>query len=222
MSRIQTLYFDFDGTLQNTLGMDHELINEVYDEIHQEYGYPVEHIDAATVKRWLGHKPQEMWHEFLPGVPEKIKREANDRIGVHLRDRILKGGAPLFDDVPETLKILKDAGKTLIVLSNCYHEYMETVRKAHRLDEIFDDFLCAEDCGWKHKAEILAEDCKCRPGGYLMAGDRREDVEAGRRNGILSVFCAYGAGTPEEGAEADVRIDAFREILKLPGIMSEK
>jgi phosphoglycolate phosphatase len=47
----------------------------------------------------------------------------------------------------------------------------------------------------------------------VVVGDRKEDIDAGKRNNLTSVAAAYGYGTLDEFKEADIIINAITELL---------
>ncbi|MDO5695634.1 MAG: HAD family hydrolase [Eubacteriales bacterium] len=211
-NRYATIYFDFDGTLQDTLAVDLMVINAVYDEVRARYGCPVTPVDEATLRRWLGHRPADFWHEFLPGVPEAVKQEANERIGERMRTAIAAGNF-LFPGAETILQTLWERGIHIVILSNCYRAYADAVTARYDLTRFIDDFLCAEDYDWMPKHRILAADLPRRTGPFLMVGDRFGDMEAGHKNGVDTAFCTYGTGAPSEGAGAKYLLGDIGSLL---------
>ena len=49
----------------------------------------------------------------------------------------------------------------------------------------------------------------------VIVGDRRQDIEAGEKNNLITIGCRYGFGDWEELKEADYIIDDIRELEKL-------
>ena len=45
-----------------------------------------------------------------------------------------------------------------------------------------------------------------------MIGDRREDMEAGLKNGKKAIFAAYGYGSSSEGDGAYKKISSIKEL----------
>ena len=49
-------------------------------------------------------------------------------------------------------------------------------------------------------------------GPFLVIGDRRQDMEIARRNGLRAIGCLYGYGSPEELGEADWLAGSPKEL----------
>ena len=65
----------------------------------------------------------------------------------------------------------------------------------------------------KSKAELLAALMdEMRPERAVMIGDRLGDIRAGQSSGLPTVAAAYGYGSDEEYAQADVRCDTVRAL----------
>lgn len=53
------------------------------------------------------------------------------------------------------------------------------------------------------------------PSEYLMVGDRFHDMEVARYHKVYTAGCAYGFGTKEEIAAADIILEDIRDLQKL-------
>jgi phosphoglycolate phosphatase len=218
MSRLNTIVFDYDGTLHDTSKIYITAFGRAYAELVRG-GYAEERVFRdSEITRWLGCTSEEMWNTFMPSLPESVKRRSAQTIRTCMAELIREGRSSLFAGTAETLALLKSEGRHLVVLSNCAEAYMENHRRHFGLDELFDGYFCAETYKFIPKAEIF-EYIKSEYGGeYCMVGDRFHDFEAGKRHCALTVGCRYGFGGEEELKNSDIVIDS---ITELPRVLAE-
>ncbi|MHC4804572.1 MAG: HAD family hydrolase [Planctomycetota bacterium] len=125
----------------------------------------------------------------------------------------------LYPGVPEALAELRAAAPKLAVCSNGSGRYVEAVLAAHGIDAFFDvvRYRRPDDTSKPQMAgELLGRlrDDLRQPG--VVIGDRHDDVESARANGLLAVGCAYGYGADGELDGADAVAAGPAEI---PGLI---
>ena len=125
----------------------------------------------------------------------------------------------LYPGVGEALAELRAAAAGLAICSNGSGRYVEAVLAAHRIDGFFDvvRFRRPDDTSKPQMAgEVLKllRDGPRQPG--VVIGDRHDDVEAARANGLLAVGCVYGYGADGELDAADAVAAGAAEI---PGLI---
>ena len=49
-------------------------------------------------------------------------------------------------------------------------------------------------------------------GQFIVIGDRFHDIETAVQNGLSSIGCGYGYGTPDELSAADITVNGITEI----------
>lgn len=218
------LVFDYDGTLHNSIVLYASafrkafqyLVKEVPDAVVRA-GYPLnKQWTDAEISEWLGYTKEEMWSSFMPNLDSAVRQEAGQLIGLEMAYLSQKGGAELYPQVLETLESLKAKGHSLVFLSNCGISYMKRHRELFDLDQHFTCFMCAEEYPDHSKAEILTRyinENDLNPTDLVMIGDRRHDVEAGKKNAVKTIGCAYGYGDASELASCDLVIEQFEDIL---------
>jgi len=210
---IQTLFFDFDGTIHNALPIYMPALQSVYDTLvlkglrnpktfSEEDGYP-----------FLGQTAKEMWESFGPDLSDEDKSYYANQIRDIEETLILEGASKLYDGAYETLKTLKETCH-LVFFSNCSNRYLNLMKKAHGLDHLFDDYLTAENFNYQPKAKTLALLKPYFKKDFLFIGDRHHDFEAGKLNDVKTIGCAYGFGG-DEVKMADFIIQDIKELLDL-------
>lgn len=197
------LLFDYDGTLHDCSRIYCPAFRKAYSYL-VETGYAENRSwTDAEISQWLGYGAKEMWNRFAPDLPQEQKDFCSSMIGEEMLQRISRGEARLYADVPSILKELKSGGYRLIFLSNCKLAYMELHRTTFSLDQYFSGFYCTEMFHWKPKTEIFSEIHESFPGSWIIIGDRFHDLEVARQYSLPSIACTYGYGMPEELQDAD-------------------
>jgi phosphoglycolate phosphatase len=215
LTGVKTIYFDFDGTLHNSVKIYSPAFRKAYDFlVDNKKAEPREWKDEE-ISRWLGYTRIEMWDDFMKDLDESFKDRAGAIIGREMQDQMLSGNGCLYENTIEVLKTLKKRGFKLVFLSNCSIRYMEAAIAAFNLDDYFDDMVCSEMYDFIPKHEVLKIIKDKYPVNQVIVGDRFHDIEAGIKNGICSVYCEYGYGEEKEGNMASAKIKDIRELLSL-------
>lgn len=212
---VKTIYFDFDGTLNNSIKIYSPAFRMAYDFLVENKKAEPREWKDDEISRWLGYTRIEMWDDFMKDLDESFKDRAGAIIGREMHNQLLSGNGCLYDNAAEVLQSLKKIGLKLVFLSNCSVRYMEAAVAAFNLDGYFDDFICSEMYDFIPKHEVLKIIKNNYPMNQVIVGDRFHDIEAGVKNEIYSVYCQYGYGEEKEGDMASAKIKDIREILTL-------
>lgn len=207
-----TVFFDFDGTLHNSMAIYGPAFRKAYAWLVSEGYLPERSFSDEWISQWLGWTTEAMWTTFAPELPEAVWRRAADIVGKEMDSLTEQGKARLFDGVCPMLEVLKQKGFQLVFLSNCRTRYCEVHRKMFALDTWFDAYYCAEDFGDIPKWQIYQQVAACHAYPQVMVGDRFHDLEVAEKAGIPFVGCSYGFGRAEELAAATVRVAAPTDI----------
>lgn len=212
---VKTIYFDFDGTLHNSIKIYAPAFRKAFDFLVENKKAEPREWKDEEISRWLGFNRIEMWDDFMKDLEESYKKTAGSIIGREMRSQMLSGKACLYDNAEEVLQELKNRGFKLVFLSNCSISYMEAASEAFKLGGYFDEMICSEMYDFIPKHEILKIIKNNNMMNQVIVGDRFHDIEAGVKNDIYSVYCQYGYGEEKEGSIASAKITDIREILAL-------
>lgn len=211
---IKTIFFDYDGTLHNSLTLYASGFRKAYRYLVKEgYAVPREWSDKE-ISYWLGFNPKDMWAEFMPELNQSIREKCSEIIGQEMKKQIEEAKPLLYDGALETLCYLKDKGYHLIFISNCKTYYKESHNKLFKLDQYFERLVCSDEYDFIPKYEILKKIKDQYPNEQMIIGDRKQDIEAGQKNGIYTIGCTYGFALKGELNSADLLIGDIREIQK--------
>lgn len=193
--------FDFDGTLHQT----HIIYEKAMDTSLKEIGLSLNDIDFKSL---IGKSPYDIWRSL--GAKEEQISYLVHKTG-SMMDEGMKEYGKLYEGVYESLEYLKKKYE-LIICSNCRRAYMEAARSAYGLDKYFSSYIIGEDYDFLDKASILRSlDLK----SFIMVGDRENDIEAGYKNKMPSIFASYGYGDKSEGDKANFVINDISEIKSI-------
>lgn len=212
MQNIKTIFFDYDGTLHNSIHIYTPALNKAYKFL-AELGLVDNKIwQNDELIHWLGYNSKEMWQKFMPDLDEEIRLQASKIVGEEMMHQIIVGNAKLYDGAIEVLSYLKEKGYTLVFISNCNTYYKELHKNYFGLDKYFTEMIGSEEYNYISKSEIL----KIVKSNYLpemcIVGDRNHDINAGHDNDITTIGCLYGFGSEEELAIANIKINNLYEL----------
>lgn len=209
---IDTLIFDWDGTLHNTKHLYGSAFRTAYNWLVSEGYAPRRYYTDEEISIYLGMNSREMWQTFMPHLPQHMKEKASELVGREMLVAVNTGKAELYPGTMEMLETLKQQGFRMVFLSNCKHAYMDAHRKWFHLDRWFTGYYCCQDYDFIPKEQIFLDIQKDFPGKYVVIGDRESDLEVAKVHGLVSIGCAYGFGTAEELKMASLIVDNVSQI----------
>lgn len=213
-NKIKTIFFDYDGTLHNSIKIYGPAFRKVYMYlVDQGFAQQREWTDRE-ISYWLGFNPKEMWEKFMPGLDEGIRNKCSQIIGEEMKSLIEKGKPELYEGAIDTINYLKNRGYRLVFISNCKLSYKNAHRILFNLEDYFEDLACSEEYNFIPKYEILRDIKNKYPHEMVIIGDRFQDIEAGKKNNIFTIGCSYGFSLEGELRDSDLIIDDIRDLKK--------
>ena len=73
MENIQTIIFDYDGTLHNSTKIYTDVFRQVYREMVAAGDAPEREFRDDEITKWLGYSVQDMWDSFQPEFSQQKK-----------------------------------------------------------------------------------------------------------------------------------------------------
>ncbi len=212
--KIKTIFFDYDGTLHNSIKIYSLAFRKAYKQLAERGFVEQREWTDKEISYWLGFNPQEMWRMFKPDLDEKIIDRYSKMIGEEMKSLTEKGIPELYDGALDTLKYLKIRGYTLVFISNCKISYRDSHSKLFNLEDYFEELACSEEYDFIPKHEILRNIKSKYSEEMVIIGDRFQDIEAGKKNNIHTIGCSYGFSLKGELDEADLIINNISDIKK--------
>lgn len=216
-TRPEAMIFDMDGTLFQTETVLLPAYHKLFDTLRSEGLYTSPTPPQERLLGSLGMLLEDIWKVVMPDGSPQAHARANELL-LQLELEGLAGGETLlYPEVKETLEELHRRGVKLFVASNGLEHYISGIVETHGLAALFDGLYSAGKHGTLSKVDLvklLLDENGVK--SAWMVGDRSSDVEAGKKNGLCAVGCAYaGFGNDEELKGADVLISSFAELIKL-------
>ena len=213
MQDIKTILFDYDGTLHDATKIYIPAFKAAYQFLIDNYGAERKAFSDEDITQFLGQTPKAMWEQFGEIFPQEAKQEASIKISRLMKQAIENHMAELYDGALDVLAYLKEKGYELVFISNCRQYYLEAHNIAFELDRFFKHMVCSETYeGIQDKDRVLATLKPELKEKMVIIGDRHHDIEAGKRNNIMTIGATYGFGDASELKTADARIDDIRDL----------
>ncbi len=208
------ILFDLDGTLTDPeIGITNGVMYAL-----EKYGITV--ADRKELYCFIGPPLVDAFMEYY-GFSEQDAKQAV----VYYREFFSVTGIyqnRLYDGVKEMFESLKKAGKTLILATSKPQKFAEIVLDYFDLAKYFDCVVGATfDGSLNYKADVIR--VAFERGGVkekeraVMIGDRHQDIEGAKYNGIDSIGVLYGFGDRAElkKAGAEYIAETPADILKI-------
>ncbi len=206
---INTILFDLDGTLLNTL-------DDLCDSVNfalAEFGYPERTLDE--VRGFVGEGVRLLVNRALPA---RAKEKTDEVLAVFEKhyDKNKENKTRPYDGIPEMLDSVCPVYKTAIV-SNKYNKAVEQLR-----DTLFPQIGLAvgEQSGINKKpapdmVEYALNKLKSEKKNAVYVGDSNIDILTARNSGlpIIAVSWGFRERALLEEMKADIIIDNPRELL---------
>lgn len=205
-SHINTLIFDWDGTLVDSahLGL------VAFEKTFSELGVPFVHTvyEATYSPNWY------RTYEAL-GMPTELWDVADGLWLQHYGEQC----APLIEGVAETLLSLNRKGHQLAVVTSGSRSRVCREVEQSVLNDAFAVIICNDDItNKKPHPEGLEQAIRALnvdPSQCVYVGDAPEDIEMGRRGNVMTigVRSAYPSSTRVRTANPDLYVERIAELV---------
>lgn len=202
---IQTILFDFDGTLFDT---GEGILRSVQYALES---FGIHETDTARLRKFVGPPLFDSFKE-LYGMPPEQAQAATERY----RERYYPIGVyecEIYSGIPELLAQLRAEGFCVAVATGKPTPLARTILQRFDMERLFDCVIGSEYDGLRStKAEVVAAvlaETHTASAAALMVGDRKYDVIGAAACGVPCIGVYYGYAEPGEleaaGAAATVQ-----------------
>lgn len=205
--RWQTVFFDLDGTLADTIPL---IVASYQHAFRTVLG---EEVEDARARAWIGRP-------LLPALLEESPTHGHELDRVY-REWNLANTADLirrYDGVPDLLAALTAAGVATAVATSKRRTTAQIALEAVGIDGRLDVVAAMEDTD-RHKPDAdpllhAAAALGVDPAECAYVGDAVVDVLAAQAAGMAAVAVTWGAGEREAlvSADPDVVVDTVAEL----------
>jgi len=181
---INTLLFDFDGTLLDT----NELIIQTFQHVLGNH-YPGKY-ERVDILKFLGPTLHESFSSVNPEKTEQLIQEYR-AWNIMMHDEL----AQQFDGVSETLNLLKAKGMKMGIVSTKKKDVVLRGIGLLDIDGVFDVVICMDDVA-KTKPDpepilLALEKLEAEKEHTLMIGDNYHDIEGGQNAGVRTAGVSW-------------------------------
>ena len=203
--------FDLDGTLWDASVQVADSWNIV---IEKELG-PGHALSSEDIMRYMGLTMTEIADRHFGYLPEEKRYDLSHKCEVFENGYITEHGGRLFEGVEETLKLLKDKGVRMAVVSNCQEGYVKAFLDSMDMWKYFIDY---EE--WGRTGLLKADNIKLvmernNASEAIYVGDIQKDSDAAHKAGIECIYASYGFG------EINDAVATLKSFDELPGVLEE-
>lgn len=210
---INTVIFDFDGTLINT----NDVIIEAWQYTYKHYlGHEV---PVGQITKCFGEPLLITMAREFPGVPAEESAEIYRNHQRAKADELVK----LFDGIEDMLKAVKETGcKIGIVTSRTKESTLFYINK-FGIGDYFDGIVSCDDTD-KHKPDpaplLLGLDrLGASPAEAIMVGDSAFDIKCANNAGVRAVLVDWRmTGDDQKLRECNIDYE-IKEPMELPEVL---
>ncbi|MCR4851111.1 MAG: HAD family hydrolase [Lachnospiraceae bacterium] len=199
MSEYTTVLFDLDGTLTDPgIGITNSVM-------HALRKFDIEENDRTKLYKFIGPPLMESFGRYYG-----FSKEDCEKAVTYYREYFSVKGLfenEVYAGIPELLRSLKEAGKTVVLATSKPHDFSVEILKHFGLHKYFDFCACATmDEKRTAKDEVidyaLLNIRETDRSKIVMVGDRMHDIIGAKKCGLPSVGVLFGYGSLEELEEA--------------------
>lgn len=206
----QTLIFDLDGTISDPFAGISKSINYALEALDFEA------VDPERIRPLIGPPLNEIFEILIGQVSNQRMQMLVDKY----RERYASVGYTenvIYEKIPDVIATLSSSGYVLGICTSKRADYADAIIRMFGLSAYFE-FIDGGDVGI-HKSDqlerLVANGIDAN--AAVMIGDRRFDINAAKKNGLVSVGVSWGFGDANElnAAAPDHLIHSPEQLLEL-------
>ncbi|MEE2904030.1 MAG: HAD-IA family hydrolase [Myxococcota bacterium] len=211
---IQTIAFDLDGTLVNSL----EDIRTACNLTLSELGHPQK--TSKDVRAMIGHGVTHLLTLALGSNEQELIARAKGRFGPHYYAHVTDT-TKLYPGFVETLDTLRANGYDLLIATNKPAHFTQKLVEALSLNRWFSGIASADEVARRKPADDVIR-LACERGGLdfspetlAYVGDMKVDLQAAENAGCFSIYAEWGFGPSAAPYKADHSVSSPKNLLRL-------
>ena len=209
---LRTILFDFDYTLVDSARGTIDGVNYAFEKM----GLPT--ASDAEIRRTIGLSLPDILTALAGNAYAKYVDEFT-QLFLQRADETMVALAEFYAGVPQTVKVLRELGIQLAIVSQKTRRYIQPILEKENLLEPFDIIVGGGDAAYKPDPEgllLAVAQTGSVPPNCLYVGDSVTDAETARRAGIAFVAVLSGV-TPRTAFE---NYDVYTILEDVSGLLS--
>ncbi len=210
----ELIIFDLDGTLIDSSSDIAWVTNRLLSETGRD------EMDEDDIKACIGWGVKMLLEQVMPGESPEAIDKARLRF-LQIYDHHLVVDTTLYEGVLDALRIFKEKGKTLAIVSNKPVRLTEDILCEFGIREHFGCVLGGDSMKVRKPSPEplihVMKELSCTPEASVMVGDSPVDCEAGKAAGTATIGALYGFRPEEElrRAAPDILVKDFNELTRI-------
>ena len=189
MKKYNTVIFDLDGTLLNTL----KDLTDATNYALEKYGQPQHSME--DVRKFVGNGIRKLIERAVPAdTPAKLHEEVFASFNRYYKQHCADSTRP-YEGVPQLLQQLRAAGCRTAIVSNKADYGVQTLAKQYFDGQL--DAACGERAGIAKKPApdmllAIMRQLKAEPASTIYIGDSDTDLDTARNAGVPCIGACWG------------------------------
>ncbi len=210
----ELIIFDLDGTLIDSSGDIAWVTNRLLAETGREV------MAEDDIKACIGWGVKMLLEQVMPGEGPEALEKARIRF-LQIYDHHLVVDTTLYEGVLDALRIFKEKGKKLAVVSNKPVGLTAGILEEFGIRKYFGSVLGGDSLKVRKPSPEplihVMNELNCAPEQSVMVGDSPVDCEAGKAAGMATIGALYGFRPEEElrRAAPDILVKDFKELTSI-------
>lgn len=208
---ITHIAFDLDGVLFTS----EDFIAQAYSSAIKASGLDLAPPPREKITAQFGNPGTVIMKELFGGLSEHDRNLLRGNLIKILDKDIAEGKGRLYDNIMNLLESLTRT-YTLAVCSNGSEGYVSAILENKNIKQFFLPLLTLAGTGNNKKTELLKsyiDSTGTNGRNWILAGDRRSDLEAAKNNGCYFIGCKWGFSSEGELEGSDNIISEPLELL---------
>ena len=189
MKKYNTVIFDLDGTLLNTL----KDLTDATNDALEKYGQPQHSME--DVRKFVGNGIRKLIERAVPAdTPAELQEEVFASFNRYYKQHCADSTRP-YDGVPQLLQQLRTAGCCTAIVSNKADYGVQALAKQYFNGQL--DAACGERAGIAKKPApdmllAIMQQLKAEPASTIYIGDSDTDIATASNAGVDCIGACWG------------------------------
>lgn len=186
MNMLEAVVFDWGGVVKDSAVNHYWIVNKIFEK------YGVERVSLEKLKEIWVQPYMKFYNQFIPNL--SLEQQKQDYIEMLQRSDCPKTQA--FWGMPELIKLLKEKGAYLAILSGDPTKIVEKEIEDYGLKNVFDENNSNVHDKFKILERIIKSNNFDLKNIYFI-GDTNHEIEMGQQVGIRTIGTTWGLLTEE-------------------------